>query len=320
MTPCRTIGSLGLALVLGSSGVAGAQGTTTDTTPMREARDPAPVRPANRPDAPQDAPPTAPQDVRQKSPPGGILGGPEVVEDARGGSPFDRRGDRRPQEPPIPPERWLRMLFSLDLSEDQRTGLQALLNDFRDRQAAFRDQHGERLRQLDRQRREAERAQRPPDAEMIAELQRLMSAMPRLDSVQEPAWRLLTEEQQLRFKAVLAAETERILAERAARERGQRSAGQAMQDAPANRPGDMMMQPDPPMRGTMKPGEPLQTRSTTAARPGQDGADLDEPNQRRLRFLRSRQKSRQPGLPPGREDFEFDFQDGRGPEVAPAHA
>lgn len=242
---------------------------------------------------------------------GGILGGPEVIEDARGGSPFDRRGDRRPQEPPIPPERWLRMLFAFELSEDQRGNLQRLLADFRDRQAAFREEHGERLRRLDRLRREAEQSRRPLDPDLVAESQRLMSAMPRLESVQEQAWKLLTEEQQSRFKTMLAEEAARVMAERAARERGSRAGGQAMQgDQPMR---GETMQSDPTMRNAgepMAPGQPArQPAAPDVRRPGSENSGLDEAGERRLRFLRSRQKSRQPGLPPEREDFEFRFDD-----------
>jgi hypothetical protein len=201
-------------------------------------------------------------------------------EETAAGQGFAGGADRRMRDATVPPQQWIRMYLRLDLSEDQRSQAGAVLEEFRQKTAAFEEEHAADLAAI----REATR-RRELSPELRQKAQRLNSARPLPEAYQQRLWDLLNQTQQEEMKAALAQARERMAENRARRLAG--AEGGMTEDG-------------------MRPGE------GEAARPA-DGApfELDEAGRRRLRFLQSRQSRHRPGAPPSEDDMRFRFEEPR---------
>jgi Spy/CpxP family protein refolding chaperone len=215
-----------------------------------------------------------------------LLAGPEVREDDTA-LPADFTGASQRAAAVISAEAWMRIVRSLDLTDEQTARINTIEQEVRQAMLEFRQTYGEELREFERLRREAVASGKRPTEEMQRRYAEINKLAPSPVEAQEKIWALLTEEQQTAMSARLEELRQRMIEER------QRRAGEQQN---TDVPMDQMMAP-------RRPGDP---EERTIAEDG-----IDHAGQRRLRFLRQRQLSRPPGAPPtGRErEFQFDDED-----------
>jgi hypothetical protein len=200
-----------------------------------------------------------------KAPP---LGGPPVAKDADTGKDgFGMDGGPKGRERPMQAmlaerrngELWRRAFEEVmpTLSQEVQAEVRAIRADFEQRQRAWREANGSKLKELEekaRARREAMQdggdgdakpaAPAKPDPAVVEEMQRLRASAPKAEETQAKVWALLTPEQQSTFKARYDA-----LQAEAQKRRGQRSKGPGQ----AKEPGPM--DADPMLPGGGKPGK-----------------------------------------------------------------
>jgi len=220
-----------------------------------------------------------------------LLAGPEVHEDDAA-LPADFTGASQRAAAVISAEAWMRILRSLNLTEEQTAEINAIEQEVRQAMLEFRRTYGEELREFERLRREAAESGKRPTEEMQRRYAEINKLAPSPVEAQEKVWALLTEEQQTEMSARLEELRQRMIEERRRRAGDQQNT-------------------DVPMDRMMAPRAPGEREERTIADDG-----IDEAGKRRLRFLRQRQLARPPGAPPtGRErDFQFDDQRGETPK------
>ena len=199
-----------------------------------------------------------------KAPP---LGGPPVAKDADAGKDgFGMEGGPKGRERPMQAalaerrngELWRRAFEEVmpTLSQEVQAEVRAIRADFDQRQRAWREANGPKLKELEekvRARREAMQdggdadgkpaAPAKPDPAVIEEMQKLRASAPKAEETQAKVWALLTPEQQAAFKAgydALQAEMQK--------RRGQRKGPEQ-----AKEPGPM--EADPMLPGGEKPAK-----------------------------------------------------------------
>lgn len=154
------------------------------------------------PDAPPDPPPfnesTTPETVQPA-----LLAGPKVSESALGGKgeSFTRR--RAPRQP-LPIREWLSAMEELSLTIEQRSEIQSIVNEFRQKSRDFQQAHGEEFRALRASIREDREAGRDVMPDRLGRFRELQSRAPVLVHHQLRIWRILIPQQQEDLRVALA--------------------------------------------------------------------------------------------------------------------
>lgn len=158
------------------------------------ADDPPTSRPTSRPAA-------APVDTS-----GTLLGGPTVDQDPLLGDANGFRHFMSRQRGPnrVRPKAWLEAVRGLDLSDEQKNGIQGILDELTTRQREWGRQKRREMNQLRKTQREAREAGRNFPAAKAVRLQELIALEPKTEAYQERAWRLLTSYQRRTLVARLA--------------------------------------------------------------------------------------------------------------------
>lgn len=134
---------------------------------------------------------------------------------------------------------------------EQQAKIKAMRVDFETKMKAWRDQHGDEIRQLEQQVKDSmgagdgdgKKAGRP-DPELVRKMQELRATQPKVEDVQQQIWGVLTPDQQADFKARYDA-----LQKEAAAKKEQRKDAKDAKKAPA--PGER----DPMLPGGDAPGK-----------------------------------------------------------------
>ncbi len=215
-----------------------------------------------------------------ESPSDDILAGPEVQEEDSALPPDFSGSSDRGSPIVIPPEQWMSILRSLDLTDEQAADVSEIEEEVRQAMLEFRAEYGEELREIDRTRRESnDRGERLPP-ELQRRFVEINREMPSLVEAQERLWLILDDGQKAQMSEQLEQMRRRIMEER------ERRFAQEMVS-------------DRPMETTAPPEMEPRTQ------PDDEAEGLDEAGQRRLRFLRERQLERPRGAPPSERDFQF---------------
>jgi hypothetical protein len=192
-----------------------------------------------KPAASEPAEPTATQ---EQDP--GVLAGPKVEKEAQ--KPSDGRmmrdggpGARREQDE-VPFMMWMTALRGLGLSDEQRTSARTIADEFRQAQREFQRAHGQEMRELMQQMREAREGDKPPRAELRQKMQKLEQQRPNPAEYQSRIWKQLTEEQQAALKSKLE-EMRKEMAERREKRRDENAGRDEKQTA--NPAGDKPVRP-----------------------------------------------------------------------------
>lgn len=195
-----------------------------------------------------------------KAPP---LGGPPVAKDADTGKDgFGMEGGPKGRERPMQAalaerrngELWRRAFEQVlpTLSPEVQAEVRAIRADFDQRQRAWREANGPKLKELEekvRARRDAMQqdgkpaASSKPDPAVLEEMQKLRASAPKAEETQAKVWALLNAEQQVAFKERYDA----LQAEMQKRRDQRKGPDQAKEPGP--------MEPDPMLPGGEKPGK-----------------------------------------------------------------
>jgi len=226
----------------------------------------------------------------------GLLAGPKVKQqaDSESRGPASMTRDRRDQQMPL--TQWLRQLRNLDLTREQSRTIMPEVRDFQQKQRDFQQTHGEELRELRTQIRQA-REDAQPNPKLREQAEKLQQMAPKAEELQATIWQHLTPAQQEQMRQRIDEWQKQREARMAARQRSDRATDQAMTDQAMT--GDAMTE-----------GE-MDDADTAAERDGQtdrqrrlqrlrdrvreiDGdrtlSDLDANARQRLRFLRALQQ------------------------------
>ena len=132
-----------------------------------------------------------------------LLAGPKVPEAALGGkgSAFGRR---RASGQSLSIREWMRAMKELSLTKEQRSEVQTIVDEFRQKSRDFQQAHGVEFRALRTSIREAREAGRDIMPDKLGRFRELQSRAPVLVEHQLRIWRTLTMEQQEMFRAGLA--------------------------------------------------------------------------------------------------------------------
>lgn len=238
----------------------------------------------SQPDRGKTSPPAAKD---QSDDPGRILGGPEITENSdRPIDQFGRPNQRGRAQQIIPVEQWLRVLRTLNLTDEQRGAVERMLDDYRRRAGEFRQRYGQELQEINRARQKAREDGRDFDPALNRKARRIMEQNPSAIEAQRQIWNVLTDDQQDAMREQLAE----LRAKRLRQFRNDRAGTDRM--------------------GMAGGGDTSNDEGASRNLGGHlDSPGLDEAGQRRLRFLRQFQKGRQPGAPPTAKDRKFDFDD-----------
>lgn len=237
--------------------------------------------------AKSDAPPreAAPADNGGE---GGLLAGPKVADEpGTPDNPAFAGEDRYRQPVEIPPRRWFHELEKLELRENQREKVNAIVHEFQDASRRFQQENREAMRELQAEIKQARESARP-DPSLRERYRELQRKAPQAKEYQDRIWNLLDEAQQTELKARLEA----VRGEIAARRADQRS---SRIDAARRKPaGDdpMSMEETGPAGGDMMSG-----RVGARGERSRWGAALDARSQKRLAFLLSRRSKDAPARP-----------------------
>lgn len=151
----------------------------------------------------------------------GLLAGPRVRPEDMGldggGFGLRGRGRDRPRQA-ITWRRWIDLLDTADLSDEQRDGLREVSRQLEQARAAFEEAHGQELRRLRREVRQARQAGQRPDRALTRKIQRLQGAAPNPVAFQKRSWSLLTDEQRDQMRRTLSDMRRRAREQRAAEE------------------------------------------------------------------------------------------------------
>lgn len=227
-----------------------------------------------------------------------ILAGPKVNDESMAASTGFGMGDRQQREAPIPALQWFRVLQSLELTEEQAETVQSLRQRFEAAAAAYRREHAETLRDLERKIQAMRAGTLPPDRSIAQQLERLRAAAPNQERLQEAVWQVLTEDQQQtmrdRFVEIRQRQAERAAAAGRPADRAAMMESMRGGDERARREDAMR---ENTMNGEMMTPDRFGSAELEPARPGEmRGRGLDERGLRRLRFLRQFQvQPEQPG-------------------------
>ena len=160
------------------------------------------TQPNSPPDASSDAPPVEESTTLQTVQPA-LLAGPKVSEAALGGkgSAFGRR---RASRQSLSIREWLQSMEELSLTIEQRSEIQSIVGDFRQKSRDFQQAHGEEFRALRTSIREDREAGRDVMPDRLGRFRELQSRAPVLVHYQLRIWRILIPEQQEDLRVALA--------------------------------------------------------------------------------------------------------------------
>ena len=132
-----------------------------------------------------------------------LLAGPKVSEAALGGkgSAFGRR---RASRQSLSIREWLKSTEELPLTIEQRSEIQSIVSDFRQKNRDFQQAHGEEFRALRTSIREDREAGRDVMPDRLGRFRELQSRAPVLVHYQLRIWRILIPEQQEDLRVALA--------------------------------------------------------------------------------------------------------------------
>ncbi|MCH7573180.1 MAG: hypothetical protein IH891_09730, partial [Planctomycetes bacterium] len=132
-----------------------------------------------------------------------LLAGPKVSEAALGGkgSAFGRR---RASRQSLSIREWLQSMEELSLTIEQRSEIQSIVSDFRQKNRDFQQAHGEEFRALRTSIREDREAGRDVMPDRLGRFRELQSRAPVLVHYQLRIWRILIPEQQEDLRVALA--------------------------------------------------------------------------------------------------------------------
>jgi Spy/CpxP family protein refolding chaperone len=249
---------------------------------------------------------------------GGLLGGPAVDDDSTKGKDVFGEDMNKPggkKEQAIRPRAWMKVLMELNLSDDQRSKIKPLTDEFQKQMREFEEAHGAELRDLEQKGKEARESGRPAK-EFGAKIKALRDMMPNAQAHQEKIWALLTPEQQEFMRSRLAE------AEQKGRQGERPRRAPDMEGAPPPPAGSAppMDSPDGPMMEEPGPGQasPAMKERPRRDRARQNDNDqgLDDAARRRSKFLREHQSpSARPSAQPPKRERPFVFEEDAGNDL-----
>lgn len=139
----------------------------------------------------------------QESNPRALLAGPKVPEEAWGGK-GDAFTRRRTSGQSLSIREWMRAMGELSLTNEQRSEVQSIVDEFRQKSRDFQQAHGVEFRALRTSVRMDREAGRDIMPNKLGRFRELQSRAPVLVEHQLRIWRILTMEQQDMFRAGLA--------------------------------------------------------------------------------------------------------------------
>lgn len=282
----------------------------------------------------------------------GLLAGPTVEQEAEQGSnnpmtaPNNVNRPRAGNAQNVPFRQWMETIRGLDLSEDQRQRVYAIVGAFQAKTTEYQQKHGEEARRLQQQVRAAREGGKDVDPAVREQLQKLEAEMPRQTDAQQEVWSVLSAEQQAAARTRFAEIEARNAERRGERREGQSGPQSANPQRPAggrnnDKPADQTMEPsgtggagrntrktgeagnddqmtptgggmtDEPMaepsRAAPAPERPAARRGAAAG--GRDASQLDDAARKRVRFLMSRQTAKRAGNAPTPEEKSFKFDE-----------
>lgn len=267
---------------------------------------------------------------KSKQPPApDLLAGPKVEPEAtqqrnNPGRPNANAGDQK-REIDIPFQQWVGAIRGLGLSQEQQEKARAAVAEFQEATREFQNEHGDAMRQLVSEMREARQNGTEPPKEARDQMRQFEEARPKPDVYKERIWALLNEQQQNQMKEKLEAMRKEMMEKRGDRKDGRRpGAGTNVKDA-ADKPGEMNEMSGNPSSGEemMAPPAATDDQSGPAKKPAAEGRTnpqrapgnwsgataLDAQGRRRMEFLRAHQSLNRAGWAPSNEQRRFDFDD-----------
>lgn len=252
---------------------------------------------------------------------GGILAGPSVDPDAlqqpnRPGRPNANRGDQRTQME-VPFQQWLSALRGTGLSKDQQSQIRGIAEEFQKAGRDFQQEHGEELRTLFQQVREARAKNEEPSKDVRQKMKTLEEERPKPDPYKERIWPVLTEAQQGKAKIRLEEIRNDMMDKKDNRRESKSPGGPGSPGAEAGAASTMqqdereMNAPAPPGKGdAMNATDEMASPAPAAPKARQSGPNaLDDMGHRRLNFLSQHQSPRRPGVVPTDRERRFEFDE-----------
>jgi len=243
----------------------------------------------------------------QPAPEPGILAGPTVEEEATTTTTGAMRpnAQRDQTRSGIPYQRWLRILNSLELAEEQRSTIDVMVAEFEKARADYNAEHDVELDAIRARQREARAQGLPVKREDARKLREIEQGAPKPTDAQQQIWEQLTQDQQDAFRRRL----ERVRADMERSRPGN--------DRPAQAGTDPMNNPPMLDEAAADAGDDMTGDHDSANT--LDRAGRDTLAQRRWKFLMSRQSSSRPGADAAANDrrFEFDGDGAAGGASAP---
>ena len=274
----------------------------------------------------------------------GILAGPKVEPDAtrqpnRPGRPNAGKGDSQ-REMDIPFPQWMTALRGVGLTAEQQGKIRPIAEEFQTAIKDFQQQHGEEMRDLQRQMREGRQNSQEPPKDLREKMRKLEEARPKPDSYKERIWALLTDDQQKQMKVKLESIRSQMVQHRDERNterkterkgdsptgpeaggprtgNGEQGKGGKARPAPdatksTETVGDPMMTDPAPSRPAPQADQPAKPKSSEARSGGRAAGPTpwDAMAKRRQDFLRSRQSLQRSDAHGGTERGPFQFETG----------
>jgi hypothetical protein len=278
--------------------------------------------------------------VASKPPPAtapDLLAGPKVEAEAtqqRNNPGRPNAGNDQKREMDIPFQQWVTTLRGLGLSQEQQDKARSIVNEFQQATRDFQNEHGEDMRQLFGEMREARQSGKEPAKDSRDKLKQFEDSRPKPDAYKQRIWDLLNEQQQGQMKEKLESMRQQMMekrndrrdARRPGNAEGMTGPGRSDKSDPMSKPDSMNdMSPDDRPRDEMNPkpkemaGDGAQMSAPAPNRPraaagqfaggAQRSGGLNAIGRRRMEFLTAHQSADRQGWAPTDQQRRFEFDE-----------
>ncbi len=203
-----------------------------------------------------------------KVPPAGLEGNRSFGKDGqmKGGQGQDGKGMQAGSRPMVM-RAYMQAVQSLDLGEDQRASIEAMLADFRTRMQSFESEAAPKLKELQEARKNAP-ADQPIDPALKAKFQELEKGRPNFESFMKQVDGVLSDEQ----RGALKVKVDELKAKAAAEMKRRNEGGKPGGASDAKKP-DGATQPSSPSAGGDGAGKSDSKDGSSGKKDGKDGKD-----------------------------------------------